>query len=46
METWVSYEIPDEYLESNDFLVFRKDRDNGNDAYGGVGIAVNCKLII
>ena len=43
-ETWLSKEFPDEFLDLNDFVIFRKDRDNGNDAHGGVLIAVNPNL--
>ena len=43
-ETWLSNEFPDDHLDLNDFILFRKDRDNSNDAYGGVLIAVKSKM--
>ena len=43
-ETWLSDEFPDEFLDLNDFVIFKKDRDSGNDAHGGVHTAVNSNL--
>ena len=43
-ETWLTNEFPDVFLDLNDFVIFRKDRDSGNDAHGGVLIAVNSNL--
>ena len=34
-------EFPDEFLVLIDFIIFIKYMDNGNDAHGGVLIAVN-----
>ena len=43
-EVCLNNEFPDEFLDLNDFINFRKDRDNGNDAHGGVLITVNSNL--
>ena len=43
-ETWLSREFPDEFLDIKDFVIFRKDRDNGNHAHGCVLIAVISSL--
>ena len=39
-ESWLSSKHPDAFLDLNEFVIFRKDRHDGNDAHGGVLIAV------
>ena len=43
-ETWLTNEDSDELLDLNNFVIFRKDRDHGNDKHGGVLIAVKSNL--
>ena len=43
-ETWLTNNHPDELLDLDNFTIFRKDRDNGNNGHGGVLIAVKSKL--
>jgi len=43
-ETWLTNNHPDELLDLDNFTIFRKNRDNGNNGHGGVLIAVKSKL--
>ena len=42
-ETWLESEYPDQLLDLNGYIIFREDRSDGNDAHGGVLIAVKKK---
>ena len=43
-ETWLKSEYPDKFLDLNGYIIFRKDRSDGNDAHGNVLIAVENHL--
>lgn len=43
-ETWLSSDVSDAHLSLEDFVVYRRDRNNGADPHGGVLIAVKSHL--
>ena len=43
-EAWLSSEYPDQFLDLNVFIIFRKDRRGRIAAHGGVVIAVKNHL--